>query len=275
MKSFEIQETNGSKKLVSNDELAILYKTLGKPQAYSSAYNMFRVTHIDKGSSESIESKWKNLTRAEKAENEDKYYKLAADFDEQFAQYLLRLPEVCRKSEIANSKILTKAIDKQRMYLTVQRLSGQDHVENQVMFKDNSNKKQRKRVEEDSQDEERASPKKKAKKTEVEEDIEKPKKTKQAKKLVEEPMEEETEIPPKTKKIKKTVEEPMEEDIETPMKTKKTKRSDPVEEAEMETPKKDKKKQKDVSPVKKNVEAAKEVTPVKKKKVTEPVAPPK
>lgn len=266
LKSFEIQETDGSKKLVSNDEMAILYKSLGKPVSYTSAYTLFRATHNDK--SENLDTKWKSLTRVEKAELEDKCIQLSSDFEEHFTQYLLRLPEVCRKVEIANSKILSKAVDKQRMFLMVSSLSGNNQVDGiEEMFKDNI-KKQRKRAD-DSQDEEQTSPKKKAKKSElVEEEAERPIKTKQSKKPVEEPMEEETEIPSKPpKKTKKPVEEPIEEETEKP-KTKKGRKREPVEEEEKETPKKDRKsKQKEVSPVK--------VSPVKKIKVTEPIAPPK
>lgn len=299
LKSFEIQEsaaTEDYKKLVTNDEMAIIYKTLDKPAAHQSAYSMFRAIY-DKSVSEGKNPvKWNELSKQERNLHKKKFHENKKGFVEQFAQYLLRLPEVCRKSEIINTKSLTGA-EKKEICLLMNKLSGNNVSFNDILGDDES-------VEEEEEEEEVVEkPPKKAKKDDkLNTSNSKDKFAKTKKRSLTHDVSEDESFSEKqnnsNKKKKVQVEELKEKKSkkdESDKKDKKTKKSKkdksveeeeiviPVEESieeEMNTSKKRKKSKKDVS-IKEEESSAEEVKVDKKSKkskkedkILEPEVPP-
>lgn len=173
LKSFEIQESAKEadyKKLVSNEEMDIIYETLGKPIVNETVYTMFKDTFSGQSLSngEDISETWKKLPNNEKNQYEKKFNEHRKDFKEQFSEYLLRLPEACRKSEIFNFNGITD-VEKNDIYLMINRISREnDNSANEEMLKDKKRKKKTvedvERDEEEGDDDEQTSPPKKAKK---------------------------------------------------------------------------------------------------------------
>lgn len=255
LKSFEIQESAKEadyKKLVSYEELTIIYKTLGKPMPHQNVYTMFKSTLADKSSSEGEEhsTSWKNLPKKEKNMYKQNFIEHRNDFKEQFAQYLLRLPEVCRKSEIFNSKIITD-FEKNDIFMMMKRLSG-DHRFNSVkeeLTEDNKRKMESddEEDEEENEDEdEQTSPqRKKVKKNDSE------KTPQQLRKRSLSSDESEDELV--SENLNKSGKKNQSEEIKS-KKGKKNKRDESFKEVEIEAPKSTKKSKKDKSVVEEEID---------------------
>lgn len=144
--------------------MAIIYKTLGKPSPHQNVYTMFKATLPDKSLSEGEEHSlsWKNLPKKDKNIHKQNFIDHRNDFKEQFAQYLLRLPEACRKSEIFTSKIITD-FEKNDIFLMMNKLSGKN--DNSMIIDEIKDKKRKKQEEESDEDEQTSPPPKKVKKT--------------------------------------------------------------------------------------------------------------
>lgn len=144
--------------------MAIIYKTLGKPSPHQNVYTMFKATLPDKSLSEGEEHSlsWKNLPKKDKNIHKQNFIDHRNDFKEQFAQYLLRLPEACRKSEIFTSKIITD-FEKNDIFLMMNKLSGKN--DNSMIIDEIKDKKRKKQEEESDEDDQTSPPPKKVKKT--------------------------------------------------------------------------------------------------------------
>lgn len=152
LKSFEIQESAKKadyKKLVTNDEMAIIFKTLDKPnKAHQSVISMFKEVSEGKNS-----VKWENLLEKEKQMYRKDFLEHRNDFLEQFAQYLLCLPEICRKSEIIKTETITE--DEKSLFM------------NRFSVKNEEKLKDKKRKVEQEEEENKQTPQKKVKKSDT------------------------------------------------------------------------------------------------------------
>lgn len=303
LKSFEKQESakkSDYKKLITNDEMAIIVKTLDKPASHQSAYSMYRTIYDKSVSEGQTPVKWNNLSSQERNVHKQNFIEDKKVFVEQFVQYLLRLPHICRKPEIINTKHLTEN-DKREICLLLNQLSedkiilteilkddetDEEEVEDEKVKKTDKSSKAKKRSLQPDEKESMNQSKSNKKNNSIQIDEPKVKKSKKNESIVEEPIVEEK----KTKKSKKDKSNVSNVSIEEDSKVNISKVDETIED-EMNASKKRKRNKKDVSvkeketpveevikvekKVKKNKkEVLPSVLPAPKEKILEPEIPP-